>query len=79
MAGIEVNTKMGEIQRLGNTTKSASNLAKTFNFENENFLVGFYGTKLDWQINSLGVIYVDPFCLPAVVPINPVDPISEKN
>lgn len=82
VTGLQVDTTMGDTQKLGNTTKTAKNLAKTFVFENNSLLVGFYGTKLDWQINSLGVIYLDPTCIPkadeGTVPI-PAPEVSQRS
>ena len=61
--GLKITTNLGQILTLGLTTDKKS-LQYTFTFENNSLLVGFYGSMLDWQINSLGVIYLDPNCLP---------------
>ena len=53
-------TEKGKSLSLGDT--SVKDL-RTFTFEPLSLLVGFYGTRKDWQINSLGLIYLDPTCV----------------
>ena len=64
VVGLKITTSLGNILRLGNTEKSFKQY--TFTFEINSLLVGFMGTMLDWQINSLGVIYLDPTCIPVI-------------
>ena len=66
LVGIKITGKLGQILRLGNTLNSSSSY--TFTFENNSLLVGFYGTMLSWQINSLGMIYLDTSCIPSTYP-----------
>lgn len=62
VTGLKITTAANDSFALGNTAAKTS--SRTFTFEGNSLLVGFYGTKLDWQINSLGIIYLDPTCLP---------------
>ena len=65
--GLKIETDVGEEVIVGN---ASSDTYKTFTFENDNILVGFFGTKQDWQVNSLGIIYLDPRCTVELLPID---------
>lgn len=65
VTGLMVETDLGSKHTLGKTT-IASNYKYTV--EGGTVLVGFYGTKVVQQINSLGLIYLNPSCLPPVEP-----------
>lgn len=69
VTGFRIQTTQGDEFSLGNIGKTTS--LRTFTFEGNSLLVGFYGSKVDWQINSVGLIYLDSSCLPgdgAVIP-----------
>ena len=70
VTGLMVETDLGSKQTLGKTT-NAKNYKYTV--EDGTVLVGFYGTKVVQQINSLGLIYLNPSCLPPVEPTNKPD------
>jgi Jacalin-like lectin domain len=63
IVGLKVATDLGESYTLGTVTGPSP---KTFTFDKESLLVGFFGNRSNIQINSLGVIYLDSACLPKV-------------
>jgi len=60
ISGLKIRSEKKKINTLGDIS---SGQYKRFTFEDENILVGFYGTRLGWQINSLGIIHLDPYCV----------------
>ena len=77
VTGFQITTSNQDSFTLGNTSSKTS--FRTFTFEGNSLLVGFYGTKLDWQINSIGIIYLDPTCLPELPVTTPTVIVSSQS
>jgi len=59
VSGLKFETSAGQTLSLGDVTAKQH---QTYRFEPNTLLVGFYGKRKEWKINSLGLIYLDPEC-----------------
>lgn len=79
VVGFTIETTQGTTLTLGSTTTKGASKYK-YTIESDSLLVGFYGTKTDAYINSIGIIYLEPSCLPEIeLPVDPNNKIAGKS